>query len=364
MDSQDLQDLAQESIIIVDTSSLPYQRCSSPPWSERALSPSAAPIPTATATPTPLPTATATPTPFPTATYQRYSSTPWSKRALSPSATPTPSILMSSVETPIITDTHKEGRGGWRLTTEADKTTILRICYQFKDLYGRISMAKFWKDVATKFSEVTGHPVRTTLARGVSSWIKERQDFLAALESGEQDQESSYTSALDLWISVHEEYKQGKEAEKEAQGRLDHETEQSKQWRLNMFSTWSDKSTLLGTKRDYINEESSDSESSLHTSSTPALRTTESSPAPGSLRRPPKRQRQQQNQQKSEDVLADSITKLVSVIVEQKASNSVTSPTVQDTTIEDMRYKEVSSRLTKLEDGIDRILAALQQREL
>jgi len=50
----------------------------------------------------------------------------------------------------------------------------------------------------------------------VPGWIKERREFLQALESGEQDPVSSYTEALDLWISVDDEYQRAKEVHKDA----------------------------------------------------------------------------------------------------------------------------------------------------
>jgi hypothetical protein len=63
--------------------------------------------------------------------------------------------------------------------------------------------------------------------------IKVRKEFLEGLESGEQDSPSSFTKALDAWISVVDAYKEEKDVEADTQGRLASETETSVQWRLN-----------------------------------------------------------------------------------------------------------------------------------
>ena len=206
--------------------------------------------------PEPRPSLLKTPEPL------RYASTPWSERTTSSSLTSvtsrtaSPSVL-SSIEVALPSDIQQ-----YRLSSESDKITLLHTAYRFKDLYGRITMGKFWNMVAKEVSKLTGYPPRKNLSRNVTAMVKARRDFLETLESGEQDPQSSYTEAIDAWIGVVDAYQDMKNAEADAQGQLNSETQASTQWRLNQFLTFSDKTTLAisnrGKKRQRNQEEDKD----------------------------------------------------------------------------------------------------------
>ena len=106
----DLQELAQESILLVNNHPPTLPRYASTPWSQRELS----------STP-----ATSTPT----------QATP------APPARPIPQLIVESIETP--QNRKKRKTQVPPIRQESDKTLVLRICYRLKDLYGRVSMTKF-----------------------------------------------------------------------------------------------------------------------------------------------------------------------------------------------------------------------------
>jgi hypothetical protein len=289
----------------------------------------------------------------------RYQSTPWSERVPSQSPLTRTTTQSPSAESVLST----QNRTTNRLITEGDKLLLLRIAYKFRELYGRITMGKFWTTVAKELSKQTGYPERKNLSRNVTLMIKQRKDFLEALESGEQDSPSSYTEALDSWISVVDAYRERKDEEADAQGRLAGESEASKQWRLNQLSRYSDKTTLAISNRR--NKRSRGLESDLEDEDEGEKDEEESLDITA---RPPRRRRRiEQNESDLDSVLVNSVVKLSDYIVEKGGSKEINQENIIQAAKEVAKeaIKEVDIRvwaqIDSLQSGIQEVLNLIRR---
>ena len=61
----------------------------------------------------------------------------------------------------------------------------------------------------------------------ISTLVRNKREFLKALESGEQDKATLYTEALDMWISVFDAQKEVKDNRERIRGRKKAETKAS-----------------------------------------------------------------------------------------------------------------------------------------
>jgi hypothetical protein len=77
-------------------------------------------------------------------------------------------------------------KGVQKQLDDDDKLLIIRLAEENSELYSHISDKAFWKHVASRLEAQTGK-THKSLARMVSAIVKERRQFLEALESGEQD---------------------------------------------------------------------------------------------------------------------------------------------------------------------------------
>jgi len=129
---------------------------------------------------------------------------------------------------------------------ETNRTAVLRLCIDKQHIYGKpgISLASFWKRISVNYAALSQQPEHGTLARTVSTWIRERKEYLELLGTGEQPKESSYTNVLDKWIKVDDQQKNDKQEVQERQGRADQETKESLEWRKRQFVTLSQKDTM------------------------------------------------------------------------------------------------------------------------
>jgi hypothetical protein len=180
--------------------------------------------------------------------------------------------------------------------TDNERLILLRLAIQSRDLYGHVSSKSFWRSVSRSFKEHIGRE-HGTLARTVATMVKARQAALAEDPSGEEARSTSYTDAIDEWISIVDEQKAVEQARKDAQGTRDGETQESLAWRAGALSTWVEKDRLgqlaRGQKRHRAasqpgenNEDDADAESNQEDDAfelTPATRV--NTPQPGRKRR-------------------------------------------------------------------------------
>jgi hypothetical protein len=90
------------------------------------------------------------------------------------------------------------------------------------------------------------------LARAIDDIVKARRKYLAELkDSGEEDKATSYTNAIDEWISIVDGRKALEKSRKDLQGTREGETKESLQWRDDSMRLWLDKTQLgrLAKKR-------------------------------------------------------------------------------------------------------------------
>src|SRR5579871_2565403 len=104
------------------------------------------------------------------------------------------SSTSSSDSEPVAKPKAKKGKKKKKKTVKKqldddDKLLVVRLAEENSELYGHISDKAFWKHVAGRLEAQTGKKHKS-LARMVSALVKERRQFLEALESGEQDDQS------------------------------------------------------------------------------------------------------------------------------------------------------------------------------
>lgn len=118
--------------------------------------------------------------------------------------------------------------------TEEERLIILRLAIQAKEAYGHGRNTTFWKNISKDFERDTGKK-HATLSRTVTSMVKARLKALAEDPSREEARETSYTNAIDEWISVVEEQEAIEKERKDAQGTRDAESQFALEWREQMF---------------------------------------------------------------------------------------------------------------------------------
>jgi hypothetical protein len=277
-----------------------------------------------------------------------------------------------------------------------NRCTILRIAISKQHLWGKVSKKSFWSKVAQEISAKTSLPEHKSLSRAVSSWVKERRQFLKELESGEQDTESSYTEAIDTWISVLDSAQEEQDVIKSLTGQAEAETQQSLDWRDQQFQLFNNKKRSLPASFDSDKEEEEeerdeeeegpidltreddDFQDSPTTSSILPTRSTSPSRA-GSLRptlasrsrsasRIPSKQQRRDKEEEEQNILVSSVAKLTDFLINQKQSPS-TSADVQEeiqkvkTQLNDQSTKieRFEGKFEELQGGIGKILAFLQE---
>jgi hypothetical protein len=176
-----------------------------------------------------------------------HSSTSWSPSVTeSPSQTPQPqpvSILRIPF-TPIteiaFSQTSSELQSSSKELTKNDQIHVLRLAIQAGDAYGHGTDKAFWQKITNAFEAATGR-THQSLARAVNNIVKARRKYLAENNSGEEDKATSYTDAVDDWISIMDARKALNEARKEAQGNKERESKASLAWRDRNMKLWSDR---------------------------------------------------------------------------------------------------------------------------
>lgn len=315
----------------------------------------------------------------------RYESTPWSQRP-SPSQTPQPAFVVSSspnpsqnpnespANTPLRSVEGSEGpadskeakkrvvKQWWK--SESNRTALLRICLEKQELYGHIADKGFWSKVSKRYSEISGHPPHQTLSRVVSGWIKERREFLVLLESGEQDEDSSYNTAIDSWISVVDLREARKEEIAERQGRADQETAESTAWRNRQFQTIKGK-RKAGSDTEDRDGDGDETSFGSPFPSTASLLVTSSSPAPSSSisqrstrksrKKGKKRRSLHAQDNESDDLFISKFSSLVDHVVTRSSSSVGDSSLRAD-------IDAVTKRVLDIEGGINKILELLGNR--
>jgi hypothetical protein len=87
-------------------------------------------------------------------------------------------------------------KGAQKQLDDDDKLLVIRLAEENSELYSYISDKAFWKHVAGRLETQTDKTYKS-LARIVSTLVKEQCQFLEALESREQDDHSSMACAID-----------------------------------------------------------------------------------------------------------------------------------------------------------------------
>ena len=87
--------------------------------------------------------------------------------------------------------------------TDDDVLVVLRLCLQEQAAFGHQTDKMFWRLISRRLFESRGKEHKT-LHRVVAKAVRERREFLALLPSGEHDNQSSMTDALDIWIAVQD----------------------------------------------------------------------------------------------------------------------------------------------------------------
>jgi hypothetical protein len=115
---------------------------------------------------------------------------------------------------------------------------ILRLAIQNGDAYGHGTLTSFWDKIGKAFEATTGKKHKT-LSRAIDHIVKARRKFLDSdNDSGEQRAQTSYTDAIDEWISIVDSKKELEKARKEAQGEKDRESAVSQAWLNDSMALW------------------------------------------------------------------------------------------------------------------------------
>ena len=124
--------------------------------------------------------------------------------------------------------------------TKDDHIHVLRLAIQAGNAYCHGTDKTFWKKIANAFEAATGKKHKS-LDRAVSNIVKTQRKYLTENDSGEERAHTSYTDAVDNWISILDARKALNEAQKEAQGQRNKESEASLKWRNDSMKLWSDR---------------------------------------------------------------------------------------------------------------------------
>lgn len=161
------------------------------------------------------------------------------------------SALLPSIEPSIESvrsNTVEKSWRSWRYALEADRTIVLRLCYQFKDKYGHISTRQFGK-VAMAFTETTGRPISANFYRAIPAWMTARRDYWLAFELGDEDTPTPDTEALDAWIPIVDGLADANEPRVEAGVRTKQKTREYEQWRSGALARFTERRPRLLRKK-------------------------------------------------------------------------------------------------------------------
>lgn len=165
---------------------------------------------------------------------QAPSQTPQARRIARPRQPATPSRAPSSQASdgPVSPSTEQ--------LTKADHIHILRLTIAAGDAWGHGTNKAFWKKIANSFEKKTGKKHKS-LDRAINNIVKARRKDLAKEESGEREEEPSYTDAVDDWISILDNRKALEDERKRAQGEKDRENAESESWRKRSLMLYSER---------------------------------------------------------------------------------------------------------------------------
>jgi len=275
---------------------------------------------------------------------------------------------------------------GTRLTADED-TSLIHICLQNQSAYGLTpGDTYFWKKVRLSFAKETKRDY-TKPKRHVSDLIQKRKIHLRMLETGDEDQETTYTKAIDDWIKVVDTHTDEKTRKKQTAKEEARKIQTAEKTRDNLMRR-------MGNKRSYASSSSSSSfmsseepeeiridSPSLNPPSIPS-HSASITPAPftasNSDRRRSKRTRRIREPKTTADNdstgvvgLGTALTKFVEVLTawsqQQSGSERMgeAEPTERVERTEEAREEdsEVLGRLDRLEKGMSAILQALERRE-
>lgn len=238
-------------------------------------------------------------------------------------------------------------KGVQKQLDDDDKLLIIRLAEENSELYGHISDKAFWKHVAGRLEAQTGK-THKSLARMVGAIVKERCQFLEALESGEQDDHSSMAQAIDDWIKILDNRKLVLGAKSAAKGTKDAETAASIAWRTASLAKWADKKQLRTAVQSITDE--SDATVPIDSSTDPEEIAGSSSTIQGTRGSIADTPRARCKRQRAATVIAEDdefnkdFRRLVDHVVGQNTSR-----------------KTVDERLDGLEAGLSEILALLKK---
>jgi len=272
---------------------------------------------------------------------------------------------LPSIEPPSTTKAQKKRATSLWWKDKTNRTAVLRLCIDKQHIYGKpgISLASFWKRISVDYAALSQQPEHGTLARTVSTWIRERKEYLELLGTGEQPEESSYTDALDKWIEVEDRRKNDKQEVQERQGRADQETKESLEWRKRQFATLSQKDTVEDESDSEANLYGSDNDESW--SSTPIRSKSQASSSTLSQRASSKRRRRAKDEEKEGDqLLLSTLARLTDHVVGQATpSNSEAKLRAEmeaRQAVMEAKVNEVKVQVDRIEGGISEILKRLK----
>lgn len=211
--------------------------------------------------------------------------------------------------------------------------------------------------VSKEFEEKTGKK-RVALSQAVKRLCNTRKKEIENLETGEEDENNSWTQTIDEWISIHE-ARLAKAAErKEAQGIADEESASSLRWRQAQLGAISNKKELrrLALSNEKERRESSDSPHPL-CESPPSS----SSPSPSSSSSQSKPQKARKRRRKisdysSEEEESNSLSKLVEIIAAREMREERKERQETEAAL-------LAPRIEKLEKGVNTILEIMERKE-
>ncbi|OAF63033.2 hypothetical protein VC83_00283 [Pseudogymnoascus destructans] len=177
--------------------------------------------------------------------------------------------------------------------TDDDVLVVFRLCLQEQAAFGHQTDKMLWRLISRRLFKSRGKEHKT-LQRVVAKAVRDRREFLALLPSGEHDNQSSMTDALDSWIAVQDARLEVQKARLDAQGTANAETTASSAWRQSSLALWTDKTQLLRVaSRAFQREE--DGEASSPPLTTPDPRTSDSTTPPPTTHHPHVSQRRRRH---------------------------------------------------------------------
>ena len=121
-----------------------------------------------------------------------------------------------------------------------DHIQILHIAIQYGNAYRHGTLKMFWARVAKEFEKNTGKQHKT-LQQAVDRLVKDRWEALEKDKSGENDFESSYSMAINEWISIVDNHKAVLKARKDAAGQIDQDAANADWWQQEQMLLWVNK---------------------------------------------------------------------------------------------------------------------------